>query len=75
MASASLSHHEWEIYHHNEIINDLNEYITKMCALVEVVLAGDFTQYKAKVMHDYWWSLSDLLRPMKMLCEELETVE
>jgi hypothetical protein len=75
MAHNSLSQHEWKIYHYNEIINDLNEYITKMCALVEVVLVGDFTQYKPETMHDYWWSLNDLLSATKTLCEELETTD
>ena len=75
MATNSLSHNEWKIYHHNETITDLNECIAKMSSLVEVALAGDFTQYEAEIMHNYWWVLDDLLRSVKMLCEELDTTE
>lgn len=71
MATNSLAHHEQEIHYQNGAIDSLHECIIKMSALAEVILAGDFTQYKASTMHDYWWTLSELLAKAKILSENV----
>lgn len=72
MANNRIAHTEWEINYHNEIIDDLNEYVAKANALIEVVLNCDLSKVSHDSLRHYLLELETLLRATKIVCRDIE---
>jgi hypothetical protein len=54
------------------LCDSLTEHVDKACALVVVATTCDhFTECHTAVMHDYLWTLMDILNKVKTISKEL----
>lgn len=72
MATDRIAHTEWEINYHNEIVDDLNEYVGKAQALLSMALNSDLEKISSGNLYHYLWELDSLINTAKMLCEGME---
>jgi hypothetical protein len=51
----------WEEAQHNEIIEDVTEYLAKAKAMTEMALDADLEKISAETLHGYFWTLLSLI--------------
>jgi hypothetical protein len=71
MTNNRIAHDSWERNHHFEIVDDLQEYISKMQAMLRVALNCNFDNIKERDIRNYFWELESLVNAAETLAEDL----